>query len=91
MHWQDYVITTGLIIFGVALIPSVIGKDKPALSTSLITGTVMVIFAATYVTLHLWFSAISQLLTSLVWLTLAVQKYAQIRSAAKPPVAPKTP
>lgn len=76
-HWQDYVIAVGSIIFVIALIPSVLGKHKPALSTSLLTGTVLLVFAMTYLTLSLWFAAITTTLTATLWYVLAVQKYLQ--------------
>ncbi|MDF2460727.1 MAG: hypothetical protein K0S68_130 [Candidatus Saccharibacteria bacterium] len=77
MHWQDLVFTAGTIIFAVALIPSVLGKDKPALATSLSTGLVLVVFCFTYASLSLWFSAISVLATASMWLIMAWQKYKQ--------------
>lgn len=53
MLWQDWVFAIGSLIFAAALIPSVRGQDKPALSTSLTTGSVLIIFALTYLTLSL--------------------------------------
>lgn len=75
MLWQDWVITLGSLVFVFALIPSVLSKDKPALSTSLMTGTVLVIFALTYLTLSLWTGAATTFLTGVLWFTLAIQKY----------------
>ena len=74
MLWQDWVITLGSLIFVLALFPSVLGKDKPALSTSLMTGTVLVIFALVYLTLSLWTSAVTTFLTGTLWFILAIQK-----------------
>jgi hypothetical protein len=75
MAWQDIVLTIGSLIFAVALIPSLLSKDKPALTTSITTGCVLLVFAFVYTTLSLWFSAISTTITGLMWLTLAVQKH----------------
>ncbi len=75
MVWQDVVISIGQWIFVVALLPSVFGKDKPALSTSLITGAVLAAFAVTFATLLFWNSAISAAILSLTWFVLAVQKH----------------
>lgn len=75
MHWQDLAITIGSIIFIIALIPSVMSKDKPALSTSIMTGSVLTVFAFVYLTLSLWFSAIVTAGTAALWLLLAVQKF----------------
>jgi len=75
MSWQDMVLAGGQWIFIIALLPSVFGKDKPALSTSLLTGAVLSVFALTFVTLSLWVSAVSTELTSFTWFLLAFQKY----------------
>lgn len=74
MIWQDAVLTIGSLIFAIALLPSVLGKDKPAFSTSITTAVVLAIFAFVYTTLSLWFSAATVLLTSLMWSVLAIQK-----------------
>ncbi len=73
-HWQDYVLGAGSLIFTVALIPSLRSRNKPAISTSLVTFAVLVVFAITYVTLSLWFSAFSIAINAAAWLTLAVQQ-----------------
>jgi hypothetical protein len=80
MLWQDYVFTIGGIIFILALIPSITGKDKPALTSSLSTGIVLVIYAVTYITLSLWYSALTISLTALCWFILAFQKYRQVNN-----------
>ena len=79
MVWQDIVLSVGAWIFFIALIPSIKSKDKPALMTSLPTGTVLAVFALVYATLGLWLSIFSTILTSAAWFTLAVQKYLQKR------------
>lgn len=74
MLWQDWVLTAGSALFAFALLPSVLGKDKPAVSTSFMTGTVLLIFAFVYWTLSLWISTITTVITAILWLTLAIQK-----------------
>lgn len=74
MLWQDLVLTGGSAVFALALLPSVFSKDKPALSTSFMTGTVLLIFAFVYWTLSLWVSTITTIITGFLWLTLAIQK-----------------
>ena len=76
-HWQDFVLAAGSLIFSLALIPSLRSSHKPAASTSLITAAVLLIFAVTYMTLSLWFSAVAITINGLCWLTLAVQKSSQ--------------
>ena len=75
MAWQDYILTIGTILFIIALIPSIFSKDKPALATSLLTGSVLAIFAFVYATLSLWLTTITVSITSITWLILAYQKY----------------
>ena len=79
MQWQDWVFTTGQIIFVIALIPTIKGKGKPAFSTSLTTGLILLAFAFTQYTLELWFSSITATMTAAAWLILAFQKYQQIK------------
>lgn len=74
MAWQDIVLSVGSWIFTIALIPSVLSKDKPALSTSLMTGTVLAVYVIVYITLSLWMAAVSTFLVAAMWYTLAVQK-----------------
>ncbi len=74
MTWQDIILSVGSWIFAIALIPSILSKDKPALSSSLITGSVLTIFACTYLTLSLWTTAASTVLVAGMWFTLALQK-----------------
>ena len=75
MHWQDWVLTIGQIIFIIALFPSILSKDKPALQTSLLTAAVAFSIAVVYVTLSVQFAAISAALNGVLWLILAIQKY----------------
>ncbi len=75
MQWQDIVLTTGQFVFSIALLPTVLGKDKPAFSTSLINGAVLMIFALTFATLSLWLTVIPTIIIGILWLVLAYQKY----------------
>lgn len=75
MSWQDLVLTTGSLIFSVALFPSLLSKEKPALSTSLLTGTVLAIYAFTYTTLDLKFSIFSTSLLAVLWLIFGWQRW----------------
>tara|TARA_Y100000310_G_C20559612_1_gene752358 strand:+ start:752 stop:937 length:186 start_codon:yes stop_codon:yes gene_type:complete len=53
MIWQDIVLTIGAWIFSIALLPSVFGKDKPALSSSVMTAPVLYLFSYVYLSLDL--------------------------------------
>ena len=75
MHrWQDIVIAVGSLIFAIALLPSVLSKHKPALWTSAMTGTVLVVFTITYATLSLLYATITTSFAALLWIILAIQK-----------------
>lgn len=75
MPWQDFVFTIGNVIFIFALIPSITGKDKPPVLTSLPSSIVLLTFSFAFATLGLWWSAFVTLIVSILWLILAIQKY----------------
>lgn len=79
MLWQDWVFSVGQIIFVIALIPTIKGKDKPALSTSFITGAILLAFAFSYMALSLLFSTVTSIVMSLSWFLISYQKYKQIK------------
>lgn len=74
MLWQDIVLTLGSAFFTIALFPSVFGKDKPPLATSLPTGIIFMISAFTLFSLHLWATGIANSVAGALWLVLALQK-----------------
>lgn len=76
-NWQDIVLSIGSVVFLAALIPSVVGKDKPAFTTSLLTGCVLVVFTITYASLSLKYTTLATGLSALLWLILADQKAKQ--------------
>lgn len=78
---QDLILTLGSLVFVIALMPSIVSKNKPALSTSTLTSLVLFIFAGVYISLHLWFAAFTTSLTGTQWLILAVQKYKQSKQS----------
>ncbi len=75
MAWQDIVISLGGVFFAVALTPSLIGEDKPAFKTSIITASILIIMVFTYASLELWLSALMNAIMCVMWGILAVQKY----------------
>lgn len=74
MLWQDWVFGVGAIIFAAALVPSILGKDKPSLATSIPTGTILMVYAFTQASLSLWFAAVTSVLAGVLWFTLAIQR-----------------
>lgn len=75
MSWQDIVLSVGSWIFIIALLPSLFGKDKPPIATSLLTGGVLLVYTFVYFTLHLKVSMASTGILGLAWLALAAQKF----------------
>lgn len=71
--WQDVVMAIIGFIFAVALWPSVRSKEKPALASSILTGTGLLIMCVCYATLGLWLAFSSSILTVIMWYILAVQ------------------
>ena len=79
MVWQDVVISICGWAATFALVPSLIGKDKPALWSSVFTTIIVATFAFCYASLGLWTAAASTSVLSLAWLVLAIQKWHQNR------------
>jgi len=75
MQWQDIVITVGSWIFAIALIPSIRGKNKPELSSSVMTGSLLTVYIFVFGSLELLGSAISSAVVALCWWILAYQKW----------------
>jgi len=71
----DLIFAFGSLVFIVALIPSLRSPHKPALGTCILTGTVLAVFAGTYVGIGLMYAAITTAITALMWLTLAAQSW----------------
>jgi hypothetical protein len=81
MTWQDIILTVGNLLMAASLIPSVVSSDKPALSTSLLSGSILFTFAIVFATLSLWITAFAVSLNVILWFVLALQKYQQQRAA----------
>lgn len=75
MIWQDWVFGVGAIVFAAALVPTIAGKDKPSLATSIPTGIILVVYAFTQASLSLWFAAVMSVVAAALWFTLAIQRY----------------
>jgi len=72
--WQDYVLAIGNWLFAIALIPTIIGKDKPAFSTSIMTSVILTIFAFCYFSLGLKWGAMAMGFGALAWWILTIQR-----------------
>ena len=71
--WQDIALMVGGFCFAVALVPTLKAKEKPARSTSIITGGILTMFCIVYATLGLWLGCISGGLTAIIWFILFYQ------------------
>jgi len=74
LPWQDVLLALGGVVFFIALIPSITSNDKPARVTSFSTALVLSVFAATYASLSLTFTAGVTALTAAAWWVLFYQK-----------------
>lgn len=77
MQWQDLVLTIGSWILNLSLIPTIRGKQKPELSTSIPYATILSIFVFTFLSLDLKLTAITTLFGALGWIILAFQRLKQ--------------
>lgn len=73
-HWQDFVLAISILVFNIALSPTVLGKSKPEISTSILTTTFMTATVVVYISLSLWYATVMSYINTLLWATLAFQK-----------------
>ena len=73
MIWQDILLMIGGVGFFIGLTPSLFGKRKPEITSSLITGSILLTYCFVYFTLGLWLAFVSTLATSTAWFILAIQ------------------
>lgn len=78
--WQDFVMTAGAMVFIIALVPMVLGQSKPMVSSSVINALALTGFTVVFVSLGLWYSAITEAIVTLLWVILAAQRQLQKRS-----------
>ncbi|MDV2988586.1 MAG: hypothetical protein P3T54_00270 [Dehalogenimonas sp.] len=77
MIWQDIVFAVGSWLLSLALLPSVIGAHKPARSSSLLTATILTVYAFTWWSQSMYAAAVSGSVTAALWYVLAAQKARQ--------------
>ncbi len=59
--------------FFIALLPSLFKKGKPERSSSIMTGSILLVSGITQATLGLWLTSVSTVLVSIEWFILAIQ------------------
>ena len=72
--WQDHLMMVVGYVFGFALLPSVLGKNKPERWTCLMTFMGLVAIAVAVGSLGLWLTFIANIFTAIMWLVVLVQK-----------------
>ena len=65
--WQDIVIMVACFGFAVALIPSIVGKQKPERSSCLITIVLLTAITVSFATLNLWLSFWAEITAIIAW------------------------
>jgi hypothetical protein len=73
-HWQDIVFSLGSIVFTIALIPAILKKKYPPVSTCISTGLMIGIYAVTDFTLELWFSALTSAISASLWIWMGIKQ-----------------
>lgn len=71
--WQDIVMTIGQFVFAFSLIPTIIGKEKPAWTTCMLSAIVLTIYIPTLYTLGLYISVVATILVAIGWWILFFQ------------------
>lgn len=75
MKWQDLVLSVSVWVFIFALLPTLRGIEKPALETSIVTATTILVCAGVYASMGWWGSVLSSGILGIIWYVLAWQKY----------------
>lgn len=83
MIWQDLVLAAGSLFFFIALLPSIFSAKKPHWASSLITGSILIVFSVVDVTLGLYYAAGMNVLSAVAWFVLFVQRVRKDRSGSQ--------
>ena len=73
-HWQDIMLSAGNVFFCFTLIPMLRQPERPPLLTCIPTGLALLAGGFVFATLHLWLTALTQIITGLQWLALVFKK-----------------
>lgn len=74
LSWQDLTFAAGSVVFALALLPTVLGRHKPELSTSAVTAAVLAVYVGAFASLGLWWAAATDGLTTALWAVIAAQR-----------------
>jgi hypothetical protein len=73
-RWQDLMLSAGNIFFCFTLIPMLRRPERPPLLTCIPTGLALLAGGVVFATLHLWLTALTQIITGLQWLALVFKR-----------------
>ena len=82
--WQDWVIAACQWGFALALVPTLLGDQKPEVVTALMTAILAAVVAVTLFTIPLFWAAIATASTSVIWFVITVQSVRQKRQKRQP-------
>lgn len=72
-QWQDYVLMGGNLLFAILLLPTLLNPNAMVpLTTSLLTGSVLLVFSYTFYTMNLKLSTLTSLMSGVMWLLIAI-------------------
>ncbi len=80
-NWHDIVLSVSVLAFNIALLPSLLGKHKPRVATSLLTALFLIPEVIVFFSLSLWYSFAMALINAIFWLILAIQRYTQVNAS----------
>lgn len=73
-RWQDVMLSAGNVFFCFTLIPMLRRPERPPLLTCIPTGLALLAGGFVFATLHLWLTALTQTISGLQWLALALKR-----------------
>lgn len=80
-QWQDVLLSTCILGFNIALIPTIFSRHKPHAGTGLLTAFFQIVAFVVYVSLALWFSATMAMLNAVLWSIIVLQRLTQKKKA----------
>ena len=72
--WQDAIFSIGMAVFALSLLPAIIERQYPPVSTCIITTIVIIIFGIADATLGLWVAAVLSAVNAFLWLYMALRQ-----------------
>jgi hypothetical protein len=82
MTAQDVIFGVGSVCFSIALLPMLIGPEKPPVQTAALTAVWLWVFAIAYMSMGFAFSAETSAVSAWLWTHLGFQSYYQRNNGA---------